>query len=414
MLPFPTDPHPPLAGVRVLDAARVLAGPFCGQLLADLGADVIKLERPGAGDDTRGWGPPYVEGSPDLSAYFLSCNRGKRSLTLDIGTPDGSDIFHRLLAKCDVLIENFRSDSAEKLGLTPEALLAKHPRLVACSISGFGRTGPLRDAPGYDFAVQALSGLMGITGPAEGPPYKVGVAVADVLTGLYAANAILAALRARDRTGHGYAIDLALMDCALAAQVNVAQAFLNAASTGRPPEECVPPRQGNAHLQIVPYQLFATADGWLVLNVGNDGQWKAFCTAAGAPELGADPRFATNRQRVERRAEVIPQVEALMKRLGTADWERRLASANVPHAVVRTYAEVFRDPQTLARGMKLTVRDPAGNAVDLIGNPVHLWGAPVAEPTAPPRLGEQTAAVLNELLGLDAEDVTALRAKGVV
>src|SRR5438874_905150 len=224
MLPFPPDAHPPLAGTRVLDAARVLAGPFCGQLLADLGADVVKLERPGAGDDTRAWGPPFT--AAGLSAYYLSCNRSKRSVTLDIADPEGHDLFHRLLAKSDVLIENFRTDSAEKLGLTPDAVLARHPRLVVCSISGFGRTGPLRDAPGYDFAVQALSGLMGITGPADGEPSKVGVAVADVLTGLYAATSILACLRARDRSGHGYAIDLALTDCALAAQVNVAQVYL--------------------------------------------------------------------------------------------------------------------------------------------------------------------------------------------
>jgi crotonobetainyl-CoA:carnitine CoA-transferase CaiB-like acyl-CoA transferase len=406
MLPFPADAGPVLAGVRVLDAARVLAGPFCGQLLADLGADVIKLERPGAGDDTRGWGPPYVPGFNDLSAYFLSCNRGKRALTLDIGTPDGSDIFHRLLAKSDVLIENFRTDSAEKLGLAPADLLARHPRLIACSISGFGRTGPRKDAPGYDFAIQALSGLMNVTGPPAGPPYKVGVALADVLTGLYASNAILAALHARARTGHGYAIDLALADCALAAQVNVAQAYLTSGT--------VPNRQGNAHLQIVPYQLFATADGWLVLNVGNDGQWRAFCAAANAPELGADARYATNRQRVEARAELVPQVEALMTRYATADWERRLTEASVPHAVVRTYADVFADPQVIARGMKLTVRDPAGNAVDLVGNPVRFHGAPNPDPAAPPQLGAHTASVLSDLLGLDADAVAALRAKGVV
>jgi crotonobetainyl-CoA:carnitine CoA-transferase CaiB-like acyl-CoA transferase len=406
MLPFPVDAAPPLAGVRVLDAARVLAGPFCGQLLADLGAEVIKLERPGQGDDTRGWGPPYLDGFGDLSAYFLSCNRGKRALTLDIAKPEGNELFHRLLAKCDVLIENFRTDSAGKLGLTPEALLARHPRLVACSISGFGRTGPMKDAPGYDFAIQALSGLMSITGPADGPPCKVGVAVADVLTGLYASNAILAALHARTRTGHGYAIDLALADCALAAQVNVAQAYLTSGE--------VPQRQGNAHLQIVPYQLSATADGWLVLNVGNDGQWRAFCAAAGAPELGADPRFATNRQRVEHRGEVVPKVESLMKQFPTAEWARRLSEANVPHAVVRTYADVFRDPQTLARGMKVTVRDPAGREVDLVGNPVHILGAPAAEATMPPRLGEQTAAVLADVLGLDSAAVQALREKGVV
>ncbi|MBM3979495.1 MAG: CoA transferase [Planctomycetes bacterium] len=406
MLPFPADAGPVLGGVRVLDAARVLAGPFCGQLLADLGADVIKLERPGAGDDTRGWGPPYLPGFNDLSAYFLSCNRGKRALTLDIGTPDGSDIFHRLLAKSDVLIENFRTDSAEKLGLAPADLLARHPHLIACSISGFGRTGPLRDAPGYDFAVQALSGLMSVTGPPAGPPYKVGVALADVLTGLYASNAILAALHARARTGHGYAIDLALADCALAAQVNVAQAYLTSGT--------VPKRQGNAHLQIVPYQLFATADGWLVLNVGNDGQWRAFCAAADAGELGADARYATNRQRVEARAELVPHVEALMTRYTTADWERRLTGVNVPHAVVRTYADVFADPQVIARGMKLTVRDPAGNAVDLVGNPVRFHGAPNPDPTAPPQLGAHTASVLSDLLGLDADAVAALRAKGVV
>lgn len=406
MLSFERDAHPPLHGVRVLDAARVLAGPFCGQLLADLGAEVIKLERPGQGDDTRGWGPPYLPGFNDLSAYFLSCNRGKKSVTLDIAKPDGNDLFHRLLAKCDVLIENFRTDSAEKLGLSPETLLAKHPKLIACSISGFGRTGPMKDAPGYDFAIQALSGLMSITGAPDGPPYKVGVAVADVLTGLYASNAILAALHARSRTGHGYAIDLALTDCVLAAQVNLAQAFLTSGE--------VPQRQGNAHLQIVPYQLFVTSDGWLVLNVGNDGQWHAFCAAANATKLGSNPRFATNRQRVELRAELIPQVEAIMKQLSTAEWEKRLTDANVPHAVVRTYAEVFRDPQTLARGMKITVRDPAGNPVDLVGNPVHLHGAPVAQATMPPRLGEQTASVLAELLGLDANTVQKLKEEGVV
>jgi crotonobetainyl-CoA:carnitine CoA-transferase CaiB-like acyl-CoA transferase len=406
MLPFPVDSVPPLHGIRVLDASRVLAGPFCGQLLGDLGAEVIKLERPGIGDDTRGWGPPYVSGFADLSAYFLSCNRGKQSLTLDIAKDEGRELFHRLLAKCDVVIENFRTDSAEKLGFAPDTLLAQHPRLIACSISGFGRTGPMRDVPGYDFAIQALSGLMNITGSPEGPPYKIGVALADILTGLYASNAILAALHARVRTGHGYAIDLALADCALAAQVNVAQAYLSSGT--------VPKRQGNAHLQIVPYQLFATADGWLVLNVGNDGQWRAFCTAANAVELGSDPRFATNRQRVELRAEVVPIVERVMKQLTTAEWEQRLSAANVPHAVVRTYADVFRDEQTLARGMKLTVRDPNGNPVDLLGNPLHLHGAPLAEATMPPRLGEHTATILRNLLGLDANTLAALKDNGIV
>ena len=405
MLPFAADVVPPLSGVRVLDASRVLAGPFCGQLLADLGADVVKLERPGAGDDTRGWGPPYLGDFKDLSAYFLACNRGKRSLTLDIASPEGGAVFHKLLAKADVLVENFRSDSAAKLGLAPELLLARHPRLVVCSISGFGRTGPLKDAPGYDFAIQAMSGLMNITGPPGGPPYKVGVALADVLTGLYAATAILACLRARDRSGHGYAIDLALLDCALAAQVNVAQAYLTSG--------VVPERQGNAHLQIVPYQLFETADGYLVLNVGNDSQWQSFCEAAGAGELGSDSRFATNRQRVERRGEVVPKVAAVMKALPTAEWEKRLTGANVPHAVVRDYAGIFEHGQTSARGMKLTVRDPKGNPVDLVGNPVRIAGGLVGEPTMPPRLGEQTDQVLREL-GMSADEVAALRAKKVI
>lgn len=404
MLPFPPDAVPPLHGTRVLDAARVLAGPFCGQLLADLGADVVKLERPGTGDDTRAWGPPFTPAG--LSAYFLSCNRSKRSVTLDVARPEGHDLFHRLLAKSDVLIENFRSDSAGKLGLLPDALLARHPRLVVCSISGYGRTGPLKDVPGYDFAVQALSGLMSITGPADGPPCKVGVAVADVLTGLYAATAVLAGLRARERTGHGYAIDLSLFDCALAAQVNVAQAYLTSGA--------VPPRQGNAHLQIVPYQSFPTADGWLVLNVGNDGQWRAFCAAAGDGALGADPRYATNRQRVERRAEVVPRVEALMRSLPTAEWERRLTVANVPHAVVRDHAAVFSQGVTAARGMRVTVRDPAGHPVDLLGSPFHITGGRTADPTMPPALGADTAAVLGELLGLDAAAVGRLREAGVV
>ncbi len=400
---MPTDPPGPLSDVRVLDASRVLAGPLCGQILGDLGAEVIKVERPGAGDDTRAWGPPFVG---PLSAYFLSCNRNKRGIALDLGNPEGLRLFHELARRSDVLLENFRAASADRLGVSPQKLLAVNPRLIVCSISGFGRTGPLSDLPGYDFAVQALSGLMSITGPVEGPPSKVGVAVTDVLTGLYAASAILACLHARLRSGHGYAIDLALLDCAVAAQVNLVQAYLTSG--------VVPPRQGNAHLQIVPYQAFATADSWLVLAVGNDGQWLRFCEAAGRPDLAADARFTTNVQRVQNRAVLVPLVEAVMRTNPTAEWEKRLLAAGVPHAPVWDYAQLFAQPQVSARGLRVTVRDPDGRAVDLVGSPFHIAGADLPKPTMPPRLGQDTDRVLGELLGLDAARLTELREQGII
>jgi crotonobetainyl-CoA:carnitine CoA-transferase CaiB-like acyl-CoA transferase len=397
-----SDGQGPLSGVRVLDASRVLAGPFCGQVLGDLGAEVLKVERPGSGDETRAWGPPFLGA---FSAYFLSCNRNKRGLTLDLSHPEGRRLFHELARKSDVLLENFRADSAGRLGLAPERLLAEHPRLVVCSISGFGRTGPRRDAPGYDFAVQALSGLMSITGPVEGPPCKVGVAVTDVLTGLYAAVAVLACLRARERSGHGYAIDLALLDCAVAAQVNVVQAHL----TGG----VLPARQGNAHLQIVPYQLFATADGFLVLAVGNDGQWQRFCAAAGRPDLAGDERFATNTRRVENRTTLVPLVEALLRTRTTADWEALLRDAEVPHAPVWTHADLFAHPEMAGR-LRAVVRDPSGHPVDLVASPFHIAGAASPAPTAPPALGQHTDEVLTQLLGLSAARVAELRRQGVV
>jgi crotonobetainyl-CoA:carnitine CoA-transferase CaiB-like acyl-CoA transferase len=400
---MPVDPAGPLVGVRILDASRVLAGPFCGQLLGDLGAEVIKVERPGGGDETRAWGPPFAG---PLSAYYLACNRNKLGITLDLSQEAGVRLFYELVRKSDVLLENFRTASAERLGLSPDKLLALNPRLVVCSISGFGRNGPLRELPGYDFAIQALSGLMNITGPVEGPPCKVGVAVTDVLTGLYAAVAVLACLHARAASGHGYTIDLALLDCAVAAQVNVAQAYLTSAT--------VPPRQGNAHLQIVPYQLFATADSWLVLAVGNDGQWQRFCQAAGLENLAADPRFATNVLRVRNRDVLVPLLVDVLSRVPTAEWETRLREVGVPHAPVWDYAMLFAHPHAAARGLQLVVRDLEGRPVDLVGSPFHIEGAPLPAARMPPRLGQDTDQVLRELLGLDAQRLTQLRQQGVI
>jgi crotonobetainyl-CoA:carnitine CoA-transferase CaiB-like acyl-CoA transferase len=392
--------------VRVLDASRVLAGPFCGQVLGDLGADVIKVERPGAGDETRGWGPPFLG---PYSAYYLSCNRNKRGITLDLAHPEGQRIFYELVRHSDIVLENFRGESADRLGLSPARLLEVQPRIIVCSISGFGRTGPWKDVPGYDFAIQALSGLMSITGPEEGPPCKVGVAVTDVLTGLYAAVAVLACLQARAQSGHGYAIDLALLDCAVAAQVNVVQAYLSSGT--------LPSRQGNAHLQIVPYQLFATADGFVVVAVGNDGQWQRFCRAAGAAELAADPRFATNSLRVQHRDVLVPQVEALLRTRTTAAWEGALREAEVPHAPVFTYADVFSHPQAAARGLRLTVHDPQGRPVDLTAPPFHIAanGQEAALPaTMPPALGEHTEAILRDVLRLSPEQIADLHHRGIV
>jgi crotonobetainyl-CoA:carnitine CoA-transferase CaiB-like acyl-CoA transferase len=304
------------------------------------------------------------------------------------------------------LLENFRTASVDRLGLSPDKLLALNPRLVLCSISGFGRDGPLSELPGYDFAVQALSGLMSITGPVEGPPYKVGVAVTDVLTGLYAAVAILACLNARSRSDHGYAIDLALLDCAVAAQVNVAQAYLTSGT--------VPPRQGNAHLQIVPYQLFATADSWLVLAVGNDGQWQRCCQAAGLEHLAADPRFQTNTLRVQNRAILVPLLQEAISAISTADWQERLRAAEVPHAPVWDYETLFAHPQAAARGLRLTVRDLEGRPVDLVGSPFHIAGTTLPAATMPPTLGQDTDQVLSELLGLDSVRLSQLRQQGVI
>ncbi len=400
---IPIDAQPLLQRLRVVDASRVLAGPFAGQTLAELGAEVIKIERPGRGDETRGWGPPFAG---PLSAYFLSCNRNKRSLTLDLERPEGQTLLHQLLDQADVLLENFRHDSLDKLGLTTEKLLERHPQLIVCSISGFGRRGPWHDQPGYDFAIQALSGLMAITGPAAGPPSKVGVAITDVVTGLYATIAVLACIRARQQSGHGYAIDLALLDCAVAAQVNVVQAYLTAG--------VMPPRQGNAHLQIVPYQLFGTADGHLVIAVGNDAQFRRFCGVLGRPELAEDARFATNADRVRQRDTLVPMLEAILARRPTAEWRAALSAANIPQSEVLDYPGLFATEHTQERGLKLTIHDPAGNPVELAASPFHIQGTTAPPPSLPPELGADTSAILGEWLGLDAEAVEKLKRARVV
>jgi crotonobetainyl-CoA:carnitine CoA-transferase CaiB-like acyl-CoA transferase len=397
------DDRPPLADVRVLDASRVLAGPFCGQILGDLGAEVIKVERPGEGDETRAWGPPFAGA---WAAYFLSCNRNKKGLAINLADADGVNVFYDLVQKSDILLENFRPASADKLGLNAQQLHSRNPRLIICSISGFGHTGPMRDLPGYDFAIQGLSGLMSITGPAEGPPCKVGVAITDVVTGLYAAVAVLACLNARRTSGHGYAVDLALLDCAVASQVNVVQAYLTGGQ--------VSPRQGNAHLQIVPYQAFATADKWLILAVGNDGQWQRFCQAADRPDLARDPRFSTNVQRVQKREVLVSILEPLLRSKSSADWQQRLLAASVPHAPVWNYAQLFAQPQATERNLRVTVTDIDGKPVELIGSPFRIAGAELPAATLPPSLGQHTEDILQKMLGLNADQIRRLREKGAI
>jgi glutaryl-CoA transferase len=394
---------PVLQDVRVLDASRVLAGPLCGQILGDLGAQVVKVERPESGDETRAWGPPFVGST---SSYYLSCNRNKRSVAIDLGKPEGVQLLHELARRSDVLLENFLPSSARKLGLDPQQLLQINPRLIVCSLSGFGRSGPRREQPGYDFAIQALSGLMDITGPVAGPPTKVGVAVVDVLTGLYASTAVLACLHARNQSNHGYIIDLALLDCAVAAQVNVLQAYL---SSEQPTK-----RVGNAHLQIVPYQLFKTTDGWIVLAVGNDAQWQRFCASAGLGDLAKDERFSSNADRVRHREELIPLLETCLQSRTTAQWESLLLQADVPHAPVWDYATLLSDPQAAARGLRLTVTDAQGQPVELIGSPFHIEGMEAVKHLCPPDLGADTEEVLKDLLGMDAAQVLELRTKNVI
>jgi formyl-CoA transferase len=395
-------PDGALAGLRVLDFSRHLAGPYCAMLLGDLGAEVIKVERPGSGDETRQWGPPFVDGE---SAYFLCANRNKRSLTLDLKDARGRALAERLAERSDVVIENFGADGAARLGLGYDRLRTLNPRLVHCSISGFGHTGPDRALGGYDLIVQARGGLMSITGEADGPPLKVGVAITDVLTGLFAANAIQAALLARAVSGLGQWIDVALFDAQIAALANIGSNYLCSGE--------VPGRWGNAHPSIVPYQAFRARDGYLVLAVGNDEQWRRFCAVAGVADWAADPRFATNPARVAHRAELLARLEPLLAGRAVSEWLNDCADARVPAAPVNALDKVYADPQARAREMVVAVERPDGGAVRLAGSPLKLAGTPVAMRRPPPRLGEHTGAILGEL-GLPPETIDALRNESVI
>ncbi len=402
-----------LSHVRVLDLSRVLAGPWASQVLADLGADVIKVERPGAGDDTRGWGPPWLRDASGRetaeSTYFLSANRGKRSVTIDIARPEGQALVRRLAGRVDVFLENFKVGALARYGLGWEDLAALNPRLVYCSISGFGQTGPYSQRAGYDFLVQAMGGLMSITGEpddvAGGGPMKVGVAIADVLTGMYAATAVLAALAGRERTGRGQRVDLSLLDVQVAALANQAQAYL---VTREPPG-----RLGNAHPSIVPYQVFATRDGHIVVAIGNDGQFARFSDVAGRPELAGDERFATNAARVRNRQALVSILAGLVRGRASADWIAALEQAGVPCGPINDLAQVFADPQIRHRGMTVDVPHPLSGAVPLVASPIRLSDTPVAYRRPPPTLGQHTGEVLADL-GLDEREIEALRARGIV
>jgi len=412
-----THAHPntaqPLSGVRVLDLSRVLAGPWCTQTLGDLGADVIKVERPGSGDDTRGWGPPFLkdrEGHDTAeAAYYLGTNRNKRSITVDIAQPAGQALIRDLVARCDVFIENFKVGDMARYGLDAPALCAHHPGLVYCSVTGFGQTGPYRERAGYDYAIQGIGGLMSVTGERDdlpgGGPQKVGVAVADLFTGMYATVAILAALRHRDRTGQGQVIDMALLDTQVAMLANLGANYL---ATG-----VAPKRAGNAHQNIVPYQVFEVADGHIILAVGNDGQFAKFCEVAGAADLAGDARFARNEGRVRHRETLAPLLAGLMKRRTKDDWLSALEAAKVPCGAINNLDEVFADPQVSARGMTVAVTHPLADSVRLAASPMKLSATPVQYRRAPPLLGEHTDEVLREFGWTDAQRA-ALRAQGAI
>ena len=404
----------PLSGIRVLDLSRVLAGPWASQMLADLGADVVKVERPKQGDDTRAWGPPYLmddEGrATQESAYFVCANRNKRSITVDLAHADGQALVRELAAQADVVLENFKTGGLAQYGLDAATLCAAHPKLIYCSITGFGQTGPYAERPGYDFLIQAMGGLMSVTGRSDAEegagPQKVGVALTDILTGLYSTIGIMAALAEREKSGLGQHIDMALLDVQVACLANQASSFLVGGVQPR--------RMGNAHPTIVPYQDFPTADGDMILAIGNDIQFTRFCQAAGKPEWALNPRFATNPQRVANRVELIRLIRLVTLERTTAQWIELLEQAQVPCGPINRIDEVFADPQVLARGLRVEMPHPVAGQVPVVANPIRLSRTPVQYHQAPPTLGQHSAEVLTQWLGLDSPLIEALRRRGIV
>ncbi|MFM2029789.1 MAG: hypothetical protein RL517_980 [Pseudomonadota bacterium] len=403
-----------LSHIRVLDLSRVLAGPWCAQNLADLGADVIKVERPGAGDDTRHWGPPFAKDpngeETEESAYFICINRNKKSITVDISKPEGQEIIRQLVKDSDVLIENYKVGDLAKYGLDYNSLQKVKADLIYCSITGFGQNGPYAHRPGYDFIIQGMGGFMSVTGEADdfpgASPQKAGVAIADIFTGMYASTAILAAVVHRDRTGQGQYIDMALLDTQIAVMANVSSAYLCSNK--------VPRRWGNASPIIVPYQTFPTSDGWMIVGVGNDGQFKHFVSTGGEGHLASNPLYITNPLRVENRKSLIPLLEEMTKRKTKAEWISLLEAANVPCGPINNFQEVFENEQVKARGIQIDVPHPTAGTMKLVASPMRLSETPVEVRLAPPTLGQHTNEILRDRLQLDADAIAALQSKGIV
>ncbi len=409
-----TTAQGPLAGIRVLDMSRILAGPWIGQLLADLGAEVIKIERPGKGDDTRAWGPPFVKdrdgNDTSDAAYFMCTNRGKQSLTLDIAKPEGQQIIRELAQKSDVLLENYKVGDLKRYGLDYDTLSALNPRLIYCSVTGFGQTGPYRDRAGYDFMIQGMAGVMSITGERDdlpgGGPQKVGVAIADLMTGMYSTVGIVSALHERHASGKGQHIDMALLDCTVGWLANQNANYLIGGE--------VPKRMGNAHPNVMPYQTFKTKDGDIIIATGNDGQFQRLCAAAGIPEVGADARYANNALRIKNRDTCTASIAVELKKKTTVEWVALLETVGVPCGPINRLDDVYADPQVQARGMKIDVPHPKAGTVPLVANPIKFSRTPLAYDRPPPLVGEHVDTVLRGLLGKSNAEIAALREKKIV